>query len=1439
MQPLKTFFHFIAVFTFLGGMIHADIGGKIFRDFNQNGTYDDNATFLEVGVSGITVKAYNAAGNVAATATTNADGNYTLGVGAGTYRVEVTGIPDYLKPGTASGAASPIVAQVANGTVDHNVGLNNPSDYCQADPDIFVTRFTKNGRNDGNSGINTVLTFPYTANGTDAPTNISTYADVGSVYGVAHLRKANVTYTAAYFKRHADLGSGGIGAIYKIDHTNGNAVSTFATLPGTDPRSAGAGYDWDHDTAGYASVGKTGIGDIELSDDESTLFAVDMDDRKLYTIPVDSQGNAGAQTGYAIPNPCANETDFRPMGLGYRDGILYVGVTCTAESTVDPDNADDSSTGPRKGDKSQLSAHIYSFDPATHAFSAAPVLDIDLTYDRGCIYSSDISNTDPDTCTYEDKDGVTQPYRANWNPWQMDYDIVFNDKKPGNIGNQNGWIEYMQPLLSDIVFDRDGSMIIQIRDVNGDRGGYDNKSPNPADDTTQNMNGEGDILRACGNPEVGWTLESNGQCGGVTTSGANNKEGPGGGEFYWNDNGPGGTNHSSIGYTGDSGHGDTTTGGMLLVPGYKELVTGAMDVHDYADNGLIWFRNDTGEVAKDGSNEPRKLLISEEDTSKYYGKGSGIGDLEVLCDPAPIEIGNFVWVDTDGDGIQDPGESAIANVTVELWGDTDNDGTVDTKVGESQTDGEGHYLFGGGSDAGMTGGHTLDPVTAYELRIPLNDADLASRIPTTQNVNDPADDLHDSDGDNGVLHAGYATIAYTSGHYGNNDHTLDFGFVEPASLGDTVWYDTDRDGVQDAGEDGVANVTVKLYKDGADTGVTDTTDANGHYLFENLEPGTYHVLFDKTTLPAGYVFTTQDQGGDETKDSDADTTSGATVDTDLAAGENDLDWDAGIYPVADVSLTKEVNQTTAYAGDRVTFTITVHNDGPSVAHNLTVTDAVPNGYENIGDLTGGATLGGSTVSFTAASLAVGASTSFTFQADYKESGEHTNWAEVTAMDEADVDSDPASDHTADDLGDGQADDDEDSATVTTGGKASLGDTVWYDTDRDGVQDAGEDGVANVTVKLYKDGADTGVTDTTDANGHYLFENLEPGTYHVVFDKTTLPAGYVLTAQDQGGDETKDSDADTTSGATVDTDLVAGENDLDWDAGIYLPPSAPATGSWSGSVREDVDNDSVLNDSDDTPIYRVTIVLYRDTNGNGTHETGEAKVASTTTDANGHYRFEDLEVGDYVAVEMQPDGYIDVIENEGGADDDKPDNGVINAIAGHVDAGEDDAKNDFVEEKPETAYRIGDLFWLDTDGNGVYDSGEEVISNAKVELLDTDGNVIRTTTTDENGRYHFDVPAGEYKVRFHIPQSYLNDGYTFVGIVKPGDDTNKVHSDGVVESAVEVGPGMSTEDLTLDAGLVCPCASVTSDSIDSFNAWAALLMILLVWLLGISGIKERA
>ena len=105
--------------------------------------------------------------------------------------------------------------------------------------------------------------------------------------------------------------------------------------------------------------------------------------------------------------------------------------------------------------------------------------------------------------------------------------------------------------------------------------------------------------------------------------------------------------------------------------------------------------------------------------------------------------------------------------------------------------------------------------------------------------------------------------------------SLDAGLYRAAELGDRVWFDANKNGVQDAGEAGVAGVKVTLLDaSGNAVGSPLVTDANGNYLFTNLKPGAYSVQFDKTTLPAGYAFTGQDQGGDDQRDSDANAIDG-------------------------------------------------------------------------------------------------------------------------------------------------------------------------------------------------------------------------------------------------------------------------------------------------------------------------------------------------------------------------------------------------------------------------------------------------------------------------------------------------------------------------------------------------------------------------------------
>ncbi|MFD2741341.1 SdrD B-like domain-containing protein [Sulfitobacter aestuarii] len=144
--------------------------------------------------------------------------------------------------------------------------------------------------------------------------------------------------------------------------------------------------------------------------------------------------------------------------------------------------------------------------------------------------------------------------------------------------------------------------------------------------------------------------------------------------------------------------------------------------------------------------------------------------------------------------------------------------------------------------------------------------------------------------------------------------------------------------------------------------------------------------------------------------------------------------------------------------------------------------------------------------------------------------------------------------------------------------AALGDTVFYDTDKDGIQDAGEAGVQGVTVNLKDAGGAIIATTLTDANGKYLFDNLAPGTYSVGF---VIPAGFVGSPQDQGGDDGIDSDGNSSTGMTGPYTLAAGETNLSVDMGIYQENNAPEPEDDRAAVcaTETVNIDVVANDSD--------------------------------------------------------------------------------------------------------------------------------------------------------------------------------------------------------------------------------------------------------------------
>ncbi|MGB3903464.1 MAG: SdrD B-like domain-containing protein, partial [Anaerolineae bacterium] len=128
----------------------------------------------------------------------------------------------------------------------------------------------------------------------------------------------------------------------------------------------------------------------------------------------------------------------------------------------------------------------------------------------------------------------------------------------------------------------------------------------------------------------------------------------------------------------------------------------------------------------------------------------------------------------------------------------------------------------------------------------------------------------------------------------------------PASIGDFVWNDTDQDGIQDDPEPGVPEVAVELYVSDDTLAASTTTDEDGSYLFTNVAPGDYYVKF---ILPSGYLFSPQDEGDDDSVESDADPTTGETTLITLDPGQTDLTSDAGMYQLEIVWLLEFPDET--------------------------------------------------------------------------------------------------------------------------------------------------------------------------------------------------------------------------------------------------------------------------------------------------------------------------------------------------------------------------------------------------------------------------------------------------------------------------------------------------------------------------------------------------
>ena len=704
-------------------------------------------------------------------------------------------------------------------------------------------------------------------------------------------------------------------------------------------------------------------------------------------------------------------------------------------------------------------------------------------------------------------------------------------------------------------------------------------------------------------------------------------------------------------------------------------------------------------------------------------------------------LGDFVWLDENGDGVQDPTEPGVAGVTVTLY---DSLGNV---VGTTVTDAYGMYLFDIPVPGDYTVGFTPPPNYTFTSSTGTDDNDSTNS------------DVNTLTGQTGPIN-----IAR-----GEDERDVDAGIIPttpPAlsSIGDQVWYDTDGDGMQDSTEMGVSGVTVTLYDSAGNVVAVTTTDANGNYLFNDLPNGTYSVGFDPlpgTTLTSS-TGTTPNASGN----SDANPNTGTTGPIVISApGTMITGIDAGLIDDPKSSLGDKVFNDLNQDG------IQDPNEPGVPGVEMILWDAGPDGIAGTPD---DVALDTAITNANGNYLFTGLDSGAYFVTATPPSGYSVSPSDQGTDDYADSDFSNVGgtqtsqvynlldnqDYPGADLG----------IFNSTPNLGSLGDKVFLDLDGDGIQDPNEQGLGGVTVSLL-DGMGNPVLNPatgepyvvqTDPDGNYLFTDLPAGTYSVAF--SNLPPDYSFSPQGQGADSTMDSDVNPATGTTGPITLGPGEDKTDIDAGVQ-----PFTGNGLGSIGDkvfvDANNDG-LQDPLEQGVPNVTVYLYEDTDGDGIISGAEATtpVDSTVTDGQGNYQFTDLPAGNYQVgfdINTFPAGYTLQTgkDNQGSDDaldsDADPITGLSPIIP--LGPGEDNSTVDAGIYNPTATNSIGNYIWLDTDMDGVQDPGEAPLPGVTVNLLDSLGNIVASVQTDENGMYLFDnLPNGTYSVQVvPLPGSSLS------------------------------------------------------------------------------------
>lgn len=623
-------------------------------------------------------------------------------------------------------------------------------------------------------------------------------------------------------------------------------------------------------------------------------------------------------------------------------------------------------------------------------------------------------------------------------------------------------------------------------------------------------------------------------------------------------------------------------------------------------------------------------------------------------------IGDYAFYDDNDNGIQDGGDRVARDVEVTLYrrkSTTSQEGQWEVYK-TTFTDTQGKYLFDDlpcnfrtEASYAADSGYDEDPAnpkyyvgnTYYEYKV-VFEVPEGYGATTRYAIEDTALDSNINDAGETEPISLALTMDEDGTLTGEENMTIDAGFVSLVNLGDYVWIDSNKNGIQDESESGLNGVTVNLYRlesaDDSIEGMTpyrtqitahdDASGRDGYYCFTDLPKGLYIVEFDiSDAITTGYTETysfTKANAGSSGADSDAKYSNGSSsvMYTDvIKLYADDMTWDAGV---------------TVYSAlGGFVFDDQDYDNTQSIYIPLpgTIVDLY-----TVGD-------DGAMSDEPIASTVVGEDGRYLF--DRLEAGRYRihfqypeNYISVKAgVGDALHDSEVAY-FDDDTLNGGYTDIIElpaDTADLTHDAGAyllsAIGDYVWVDADRDGIQDEGEAPVYGIVVTLQQRKGDgeweTVSTSVTDEDGRYKFTGVKSSDvydveYRVVFNISPLVS---RTLPYQGDDTALDSNmlSEYVLGVGYPTDPVKpgyGQEDMTIDAGIYYNDNPCTIGDY---VWYDKDQDGI-QDNGETGVEGITVILQRCASGNVWDENAWETVAQTMTDSEGRYLFSGLPSGYY-------------------------------------------------------------------------------------------------------------------------------------------------------------------------------------------------------------------